>query len=193
MFRRPVAAPSLRVTTGQVSVGADGAWRVDTGGMRAVVAGERSDAVELSFVYQGPSSSTSPLASGELRRQIGIKLRAQDDCNVVYVMWHVDPSPGVYVSIKRNPGQAVHLQCGAHGYVNLKSALSAQAPRVLPGERHVLRAVLSGAQLQAFADGVLVFSSTLPQDLLTFDGPPGVRSDHGAFEFALRLASPGPP
>ncbi|MEA2752645.1 MAG: hypothetical protein QOI41_6788, partial [Myxococcales bacterium] len=70
------------------------------GGVRAVIAGDRSRAAELAFVYRGPSVSTAPLANGELRRQIGLKLRAQDTCNVVYVMWHVERSPGAFVSVR---------------------------------------------------------------------------------------------
>ena len=33
------------------------------------------------------------------------KLRAEDACNLVYVMWRIEPQSRLVVSVKRNPGQ----------------------------------------------------------------------------------------
>ena len=41
---------------------------------------------------------------GELRRQFGLKLRAQDACNLVYVMWRIEPASKLVVSIKCRTG-----------------------------------------------------------------------------------------
>src|SRR5262249_51790736 len=98
-----VGSSRLCVTSGRVSARDARTLSVESAGMRAVVARDSSRSAEIAFVYRGPSATTSPLASGELRRQIGLKLRAADTCNVVYVMWHVDPTPGVFVSVKHNP------------------------------------------------------------------------------------------
>jgi hypothetical protein len=160
---------------------------VDLGGVRAVIAGDRSRAAELAFVYRGPSVSTAPLANGELRRQIGLKLRAQDTCNVVYVMWHVEPSPGVFVSVKRNAGVSTHGECGAGGYENLKAREASAAPLIEPGVPHVLDAVLDGTNLLVKADGNVVWRGELPATALSFDGPVGLRSDNGTFDFELRV------
>jgi hypothetical protein len=80
----------LCVTNGTVSQLPDGQLAVATPSSRAVVGAsteKASDqAAEIRFRYLGPSQSTKPLASGELRRQIGLKLRAQDTCNLVYAI-----------------------------------------------------------------------------------------------------------
>jgi hypothetical protein len=155
--------------------------------MRAVMAGDTSSAAELSFTYRGPSAETAPLASGELRRQIGIKLRAQDTCNVVYVMWHVEPLPGIAVSVKRNPGASTHLACRDGGYLNLRPATSSPAPLLRPGEKHTLLAAIDGETLRVSADGAVVWTGLLPRDAFAFDGPAGIRSDNGIFDFELRV------
>jgi hypothetical protein len=93
---------------------------IETPSSRAVVPGATAQIAEIHFRYLGPSESSKPLASGELRRQIGLKLRAQDTCNLLYAMWHIEPDNGLAVSIKRNPGMHTHAQCGARGYVSVK-------------------------------------------------------------------------
>jgi hypothetical protein len=60
----------------------------------------------------GLSQVSKALASGELRRQIGRKLQATDSCNLIYVMWHIEPDTRVTVSIKQNPALHAHDQCG---------------------------------------------------------------------------------
>ncbi|HVZ33487.1 MAG TPA: hypothetical protein VG963_13735, partial [Polyangiaceae bacterium] len=147
-------------------------------------------AIELDFVYQGPSTLETPLASGELRRQIGVELRAQDACNLVYVMWHIEPKQLIQVSVKANPGQTHSAQCGDHGYSILQPLKSRAIPRVAVGQRHTLEAVLDGARLQVLADGVTSWIGQLPPAAQAFDGPVGVRSDNGDFQVQLRASSP---
>jgi hypothetical protein len=182
------------VTQGQLAPLGAGLFRVDTGSMRAVVDGDRSEVAQIDFVYQGPSREETKLDNGELRRQIGLKLRAKDDCNVVHVMWHIAPSQGVYVSLKSNPGQKYQSQCGSKGYIDMKNALRPNLPPLRPGEKHSLRAELSGSVLRVYADDLPVYQGALPEQLLAPEGPPGVRSDNVAFEFALLLPPvPAPP
>lgn len=189
----PVAREDVCVTAGRVAAARTrpSALEVDSGGMRAFVAGDAGDegvAAEVAFTYRGPSDETKPLANGEVRRQIGLKLRAKDTCNVVYVMWHVEPTPGVFVSIKHNPGLDAHEACGANGYVHLPGAKAARdLPRIEPGSKHTLRAELDGITLRVRADGNVVWEGDLPAEAFTFDGPSGVRSDNAAFDFELRL------
>ena len=87
--------------------------------------------VEIRFTYLGSSAKSKPLASGELRRQIGIKLRAENTCNLVYAMWHIEPDSRVAVSIKRNPGMSTHEQCHAGGYINLQQSGDAAPPKIV--------------------------------------------------------------
>ena len=133
-----------------------GPVRVAAGGVRAVVAGDHSRSVEVAFTYEGPSAVAAPLANGELRRQIGLKLRAKDTCNVVYVMWHIEPTQTVAVSVKHNAGESKHAECGATGYDNLQPATWARAPIIERGVPHVLRADLDGNDLRVTADGIVV-------------------------------------
>jgi hypothetical protein len=147
-------------------------------------------AIELEFIYRGPSSLAAPLASGELRRQIGVELRAQNACNVVYVMWHIAPASRLQVSVKSNPGQTSSAQCGDHGYTVLQPSASRPVAAVEPGQRHVVRAEVQGSLLQVLVDGVTSWAGGLPPAALAFDGPVGIRSDNGDFDVELRAPRP---
>jgi hypothetical protein len=138
---------------------------------------------EIRFTYLGPSEGSKPLASGEMRRQIGLKLRALNQCNLLYVMWHIEPDTKVAVSIKRNPGRSTHEQCDAHGYTTIRPRASTTLPRVLPGESHTLRAVLAGENLTLAADGKTVWEGSLGNGVTGIDGPVGLRTDNARFEF----------
>ncbi len=203
--REPAASPSqarerpeqlvdvgprdLCATSGAVAARPEGGFYVASGAMRAVAAGSTGSAAELSFVYRGAAPEVALLASGELRRQIGLKLRAQDTCNVVYVMWEIEPRPHIVVSMKRNPGRSFHSECGPTGYVALRPRAHAPAPPILgTGERHVLRAEIGAGSLRVEADGAVVWEGALPPGALDFDGPAGMRSDNGVFDFDLRVA-----
>ena len=83
---RTVSPPRLQVTQGSLEEASDGALRVEVPRMRAVLPGSGGDEAELHFSWLGPTEGLVPLASGELRQQVGLKLRAQDACNLVYVM-----------------------------------------------------------------------------------------------------------
>jgi hypothetical protein len=137
-------------------------------------------------VYQGPTHGDAPLASGELRRQIGLKLRARDGCNVVYVMWHIEPSPGIVVSVKSNPGQSRHAECGDRGYSFLEPTSSKPVAPIAPGQSHVLATEIRGRVLLVKTDGQQSWQGELPPAALEFDGPVGVRSDNGEFSVELR-------
>ncbi len=156
--------------------------------MRAVIAGDMSDTAEVDFVYGGPSRETTPLASGELRRQIGLKLRAKDTCNVVYVMWHVEPTPGIAVLVKSNPGASTHQQCADRGYVSIPPTAAAAVPHIVPNERHALRAEIHGDVLRVLVDRTVAWTGTLPPEALTFGGPAGIRTDNGVFDLDLSVA-----
>jgi hypothetical protein len=185
-----VPRSQICVTAGRVRSAPDARHHsVDIGGMRAVVAEGSGDGAEMTFRYAGPSSSSIPLSNGELRRQVGLKLRAQDTCNVVYVMWHVAPTQGIFVAVKHNPGQSIHEECGDQGYIPVPPAVRGLPP-VGEGETHRLRAEINGAVLAVFADGTRVWEGRLPAEAFLANGPVGVRSDNLAFDFELRVDDP---
>ncbi len=187
----PINLATFCTTAGKVVPAGIEVLKVDTGGMRGVVAADSSRSVELAFVFRGDSKGAVPLANGEMRQQIGVKLRAKNTCNVVYVMWHVRPSPRVAVSVKSNPGLATHADCADRGYINLKSTSEVAVPQVRMGEPHTLRADLDVDTLRVYADGIDVWNGKLPAQAFAFDGPVGIRSDNGEFDFQLRVPGGG--
>jgi len=152
--------------------------------MRAQAQGKGGDEAELDFLYLGPTEEVAPLASGRMRRQLGLKLRARDSCNVLYVMWRIEPGPELVVSRKSNPGKHRHAECGSAGYENLRPRRRGRLPRLEEGARHVLRARLEGQVLRVWVDDAVVWEGKVGP--LDFDGPVGVRSDNVRFAFSLR-------
>jgi hypothetical protein len=186
-----IGREELCVTNGVVSSLPDGRLAIDSPSARAVVRAATDQTAEIRFRYLGPTTVSKPLASGELRRQIGLKLRAKDSCNLVYAMWHIEPDAKFAVSIKRNPGEHTHAQCHAQGYVTVRARRSAALPRIQPGESHSFRAALRGSDLTLVADGQVVWEGTLSSEISTFDGPVGFRTDNARFEFFYYALNPG--
>jgi hypothetical protein len=192
-----MATPNLRaqrplgdfdVTNGKIVKAAGNRLMVSTSEMRATLKVRTEQNVTLKFTYLGPTKEVAHLGSGEVRSQFGIKLRAQDTCNIVYVMWHFAPDQKIAVSVKRNPGQSTHKECLDHGYINdIKAKVSAPAPAVHVDQPHTLSAAMSGSNLRVTADNKLVWQGDLGPIALEFDGPVGLRSDnaHVVFDFVV--------
>jgi hypothetical protein len=173
----------LCVTNGTVNALPSGKLAIETPSSRAVVRGGTAQTAEIRFRYLGPSASSKPLASGELRRQIGLKLRAEDACNLLYAMWHIEPDAKFGVSIKRNPGKHTSEECHADGYITIKPRNSVELPKIRPGDYHTLRAELKGTELRLLADERMVWEGTVGGGVAEFDGPVGLRTDNARFEF----------
>jgi len=190
LARAPAAR--WRVTRGHVEALADGRARVREPKMRAVVDASDGDAAELRFTYLGPSDGEARLASGELRRQVGLKLRAADGCNLVYVMWRIEPKAQLVVSLKRNPGQRTHAECGARGYRNLVARAGTQPAPLAPNMEHRLHAKLDGRILRVWADRALAWEGDVGDEVLALRGPAGVRSDNAKLELELLVHAAAP-
>lgn len=146
-----------------------------------------SQKVTVNFTYLGPTNEVSHLGNGEVRHQFGVKLKAQDICNLVYVMWNFDTQK-VAVSVKLNPGQRAHEECLDRGYINnIKPRVSAAPPVVRVDQPHSLSADLKGQDLTVKADGRIVWQGMLVPVVLEFQGPVGLRSDnaHVVFDFLV--------
>lgn len=180
-----VSRAQLRTTEGALVAAPQGRWRVEVPKLRAVVPTSTSSVAELRFTYLGPTENQRALASGEMRRQVGLKLRAQDGCNVAYVMWRLAPKPGLAVSIKSNPEHHTSAACGNRGYIRVNPHETSPVPLIEPGAPHVLRAELEGLSLRVHVDGTLAWSGELPPETLAFQGPVGLRTDNGRFELEL--------
>jgi hypothetical protein len=172
----------LCVTNGMIGTRAGGLLSIESPSSRAVVPDTGEQTAEIRFRYLGPTANSKPLASGEMRRQIGLKLRAQDSCNLLYAMWHIEAISELAVLVKRNPGMRDHKQCGAKGYSSIKPLKAITLGKMQPGELHTLHAELRGEDLTLIADGVLAWQGQVHLGTTDFDGPVGLRTDNGRFE-----------
>jgi hypothetical protein len=181
----PVSLAQLCVTEGSIEQSPNDGLQVTVPAMRAYLNALTPQREEARFTYSGPTGKVKPLGSGEIRKQFGLKLHAEDACNLLYVMWRIDPDRKIVVSVKSNPGQHTSAECGNRGYTNLKPARSAPTPLVNAGETHSLRAQLDGAELSVYADGTLVWQGSVGADAAALSGPVGIRSDNAALQIQL--------
>jgi hypothetical protein len=183
-------AQDLCVTEGKVAaLGASG-LAIDSPKMRAFLNHATGQGIEARFKYLGATVHESPLGSGAVRRQFGLKLEAQDACNLLYAMWRIAPEAKLVVSVKANPGEHSSAQCGNRGYRNVKPARSAPVPSLRPGDTHALRAELSGTSMRVLIDGSPVWEGDVGAQALRLAGPVGLRSDNARLEIELRTAAP---
>jgi hypothetical protein len=176
------------VSDGKIEPAAGNRLMVSSKEMRATLKKTgASQNVTVPFTYLGPTSEVSHLGNGDVRHQFGLKLKAQDICNVVYVMWNFDTQK-IAVSVKLNPGQQTHEQCLDRGYINnIKPRLLKAPPAVHVDQPHTLSADLEGQELRVKTDGAVVWEGTLVPVVLKFEGPVGLRSDnaHVVFDFLV--------
>lgn len=168
-----VASDTLCVTKGALA-----GSRIAVPTFRAVALGHAGDAAAVKLVVNGASATKRALAGGQERRQVGLKLRAENGCNLVYVMWRLDPKPAIDVSIKLNPGERTAKECGAGGYTKVKPVARERLPVLDDGSEHELRAAIVGDVLDVYVDDQQVWTGTLPAAARDLVGPAGVRSDN---------------
>src|SRR5271155_1094814 len=183
---RPVSRASLCVTEGTIEQLPGERLSVSVPKMRAYVNELTPQIVEAQFIYLGSTGNEARLGSGELRRQFGLKLRAQDACNLVYAMWRIEPESKLFVSVKSNPGQHNSAECANHGYGNIKPLHSKPLSALQPGATHDLRAQMNGEELKVFADNALVWEGNVGGAAASFHGPVGMRSDNARLELEVR-------
>jgi hypothetical protein len=187
----PVSLSRLDVTEGVLKpAGPNAILRTVSAGMRAVELdhGRHASRAQLRFRLLGDSETTKPLGSGIVRTQIGLKLRALDPCNLVYVMWRAKPDNAIVVYVKRNAGKATSADCGNGGYTNV-----AEVPLtgINPRASHLLDVrtyrTTTGSLLTLIrTDGKLLRRLDLDATLTAgLAGPVGVRSDNGDYRFRL--------
>lgn len=186
----PVPRANLCVTEGAIDQLPGNKFSVGVPKMRAYLVEQTQQDVEARFTYLGPTEKEAPLGSGEVRRQFGLKLRAQDACNLVYAMWRIEPAPELVVSVKSNPGQHTSAECGNRGYRNVKPSQSGPVQSLHSGDTHTLRAEMNDAEMKVLIDGKVVWEGSVGNDALTFEGPVGMRSDNARLEIELRAGQP---
>ena len=188
--RAEPSAAGLCVTKGAIR-GEGATLTVTDPTVRAVVPGSSGDRASLRFTYRGDTDKLVALGSGQIRKQIGLKLRAEDGCNLVYVMWRFEPKPGIEVQVKSNPGDRTHSECGTDGYIKIAADDPVPVARPAAGETHTLAATITGDRLEATIDGDVVWKGTLDKAARDLDGPAGYRSDNVRADIELSADGDG--
>jgi hypothetical protein len=184
----PIPRSALCITEGAVEELPGGQLSVRAPKMRAYMNHATAQDVETRFTYLGSTDNEARLGSGELRRQFGLKLRAADACNLVYVMWRIEPQSKLAVSLKSNPGQHTSAECSNSGYTNIKPAHATPVPVLREGQSHTLHAVMNGEPLRVWADDRLVWEGNLGPAAASMQGPVGIRSDNARLQLQLFAA-----
>ena len=181
----------LRVSLGTISQTDSGYLTVVGPKERAVRSSGRHSNATLRFRYRGPSQKTSPLDSGSVIQQIGLKMRAMNTCNLMYVMWRIKPVEEIYIAIKRNPGKSTYQDCRAHGYLVLgRVPLKPLGITAATQKTHRLGTSVTETggryACEVSIDGRRIWSGGIDAKLISnINGPVGIRSDNGSFIFKL--------
>ncbi|MEZ0391398.1 MAG: Ig domain-containing protein [Pseudobdellovibrionaceae bacterium] len=169
-------------TNGQVQTNSAESIEVTTATSRSVVTTPTEQKIRIDFTYLAPIND--PAANPNGHRQIGLKLRAANSCNVLYVMWPVAGGP-LKVTLKRNDGMKNHSECGPEGYTNLTPSLSKTVSALQIGRKYRLQAEYENETLNVYASGVKAWSGMIENQDIPFQGPVGVRTDGGKFTFDI--------
>lgn len=175
----------LCVTEGTTRQATSDRMSVEVPKMRAYSMRPSGESAELRFHYGGATQTESALGSGQMRRQFGLRLHAQDPCNLVYVIWRIDPESKLVISLKRNPSEHTSAQCGNRGYTNIKPRKSSPVPQLRAGESHKLRAEMKKEELRVFVDNHEVWEGEVGAYGAGLQGPVGIRSDNARLDFEL--------
>ena len=141
------------VTNGEIFRQSPDEFLVESPSSRAFAKASDDRFGVIEFEYLGPTDEDAPLASGRIVRQLGVKLRARDSCNVIYVMWTTAPESLVQVSTKFNPNKSTHAHCGAKGYKLLHESKPGDVAAIRVAEPRRLEAALKERNLTVKIDG----------------------------------------
>jgi hypothetical protein len=180
-----VSRNNLCVTQGVIEKTSANRLSVNVSKMRAYVNAWTAQSAEIRFTYLGGTRQQSALGSGQMRRQFGLKLHAQDACNLVYAIWRILPESKFVVSVKRNLDAHSSSECGNRGYVTIKPRKASAVPSLQAGESHVLRAEMKNSELRIYVDDREVWQGDVGSQAAQLVGPVGIRSDNAQLEFDL--------
>jgi hypothetical protein len=188
--RAHVSLTDLCVSEGAIAALPAHRLLVTVPNVHATMNEETPQDIEARFVYLGPTAEKETPPSGH--HQFGFEMLAEDACNLVYVMWRLEPESTIAVWVKSNPDQHIHSECGRHGTSTVSPERTRPLPPVWAGEplSHTLRAQIIGDMLLVFADGSLVWRGLLPAEVLRTHGPVGIHSDNAKLEFKLTVRPP---
>lgn len=179
----PIDAEDLCVSLGALQRPPEGGlWVNRDAQLRATLPASGGNQASISFRYLGRTAQEVLLGSGSQRWQLGLKLRAADTCNVVYVMWRFGTPSSVVASVKDNPGQHLHAECENRGYRNLLPLWSLPVREPELASVHELSARIVADVLEVSIDARPVLRAALDGGSVPERGPSGLRSDNVSFE-----------
>lgn len=169
---------------------APGSWRrSDRKNFRYTQPAAHPERARMKFVIKERMASPMKLGSGAVRHQLGLMLRQENQCNLLYVMIRLDAEPSIVVQEKYNDGEASHAECLNNGYRTIKGTAVGKVGAVVAGEIHELGAEVEGGETKVYFDGRLVWRGGGP-GMIKAGSNIGVRSDNLSFEFELSDEAP---
>lgn len=175
---QPLTEPPLTCLSAGAGSWRDGALAIEAPITRGVWPGTDGERAGIEVEVLGPTGQQAPAASGRVLQQVGLKLRAQDPCNVLYVMWPAAPATGLRILVKANEGRSAFAQCGAKGYATIRPDSTAPFAPLRAGEPRRMEAAITGGQLSVAIDGHTVWSGTIGAAAAALAGPAGFRVDN---------------
>lgn len=156
----------------------EGKLLIETPITRAVWQDSDGERGGIEIEYLGPTTQQTPAASGRVLRQIGLRLRGQDPCNAIYVMWPVEPEARLRVMTKINEGLSTFAECGARGYRSIVPQSSADVAPLRIGEARRLEAMIVDDLLTVTVDGRVVWTGRITAAAAKLSGYTGLRTDN---------------
>lgn len=187
---QPLPEPPLTCLSAGAGSWRDGALLIEAPITRGIWPGTDGERAGIEVEVIGPTGQQAPAASGRVLQQVGLKLRAQDPCNVLYVMWPAAPATGLRVLVKANEGRSAFAQCGAKGYATLRPDATAGFAPLRAGEPRRLEAFIADRHLSVAIDGHTVWSGAIGAAAAALAGPAGFRTDN--LRVQLRAFGLGP-
>ena len=177
---------ALDINSGDAEQLANNLYQTKSSTFRTAIKNNASDSLHVFFDYLGPTVQIATLGSGLIRFQFGIYLRAQNQCNLLYVMLHIDTPNSIEVERKSNPGMSTHEECANNGYTTLKPSLTHALPHdITAGNGVDFDTQIDSNVLSVFIDGTLVWQGDIPEDTAGENTSAGIRSDNVNIAFIL--------
>jgi hypothetical protein len=174
----PTIASGYTVTNGTITY-ANNKFYTEDSATRMEFPKTDGNSLTILAEYLGKTTITEPLASGVVQEQFGIKLRAANTCNLVYVMRRFSPYSRVTIMYKQNIGMTTHEECKDGGYVIVKDI---SVPAVPIGTTVKLSAKFDNNILTVTLDDKIVWAGIVDFKQV---GVSGFRSDNVKVRFSV--------
>jgi len=166
-----LAQPKIRVTNGQVSQEGN-RFEIKSKSSRFEFEDRTGEQLSIQVTYKGATSEQSTLGSGQVVSQVALKLRSENQCNLVYVARRFSPKSEIVVFLKQNDGQSTHQECEDRGY---KRIASIGVPMIGINNKFSLSGAFDGDMLTVLYDGKNVWSGRVSWNR---KGKAGIRTDN---------------